>query len=60
MTSGYHILGAGTFDEIETKVHEINDKLGPWMWILTVVGFGLTVWDKLQVSKMVHEREGLR
>lgn len=51
MTSGYHILG-GSFREIEADVQAVGRVVSPWLWIFSVGGFALSVWDKWQIHQM--------
>lgn len=40
------------YTEIETPVAEVSSVVSPWLWILSVGGFALAIWNKVQIQKM--------
>lgn len=52
MPSGYHILGASVVDDVA----DLGKRVSPWLWVLSVAGFGLALWDKWQINQMYAER----
>lgn len=38
--------------DVLSTVQEGNAIVSPWLWIVSIVGFGLSVWNKYQINKM--------
>ncbi len=65
MASGYHILGS--VNDLETHVENIGRRVAPWLWvfsvggfILTIIGFAMTVKDKEKIDHMLANHEHVR
>ena len=56
--SGYHILG-GLFDEIEASVIAVDKRVGPWLWVISIAGLWLSVWDKIQIHQMYGNHKNM-
>jgi hypothetical protein len=40
------------FKKTEAEVVSIHKKVSPWLWILSVGGFAMAVWNKYEISSM--------
>ena len=50
MGEGYHVLGGA----IENRVKAIGEKVEPWLWIISLIGFGLSVWSVWRSREHEH------
>ena len=38
--------------EIQANVKAVSAKVSPWLWIFSLCGLGLALWNKKQISDM--------
>jgi len=50
--NGLYLLGADVADEVQTNVAAVSKRVSPWLWILSIGGFTMAVWNKVQIGKM--------
>jgi len=48
---GRDILGVD-YASVQAEAQSIQHSVSPWLWILSITGFGLAMWSKYQINKM--------